>query len=254
MKILHISSAKNFGGGEKHFLDLCKGLQNQGHEVYAVVRPTSEWKEKLDFLPPENIFPVSIRNSFGVFSAQKIARFIRENEIEIVHAHVARDYFPASLACRIAKTPKFVITRHVLFPIKPFHRFALNNLSKAIAVSPAVKTELQNLFISEKIVVVPNGVSSNKRSPEEKQNLGKKFRDEFEVPHESVFIGTVGELKELKGQRDFILAANLVAEKFPQVHFAVIGKDNTINKAFRIELKRLVQVFSLEEKFLWLMG
>lgn len=252
MKILHISSAKTFGGGEKHFVDLCRGLQNQGHEVFAVVRPTSEWKEKLNFLPKENIIPVSIRNSFGIFSAKKIAKFIRENNIEIVHAHVARDYFPASLACRIAKTPKFIITRHVLFPMKPFHRFALNNLSKAIAVSQGVKKELQNLFLTEKIVVISNGVTANDLSIEKKTGLRNKFRTEFEIPFDSVFIGTVGELKELKGQRDFVLAAQIIAEKFPNVHFAIIGKDNSVNQAFRIELKRMVKVFGLEKKFLWL--
>lgn len=252
MKILHISSAKNFGGGEKHFVEICRGLQNQGHDVFAVVRPTSEWKDKLNFLPAENIIPVSIKNSFGVFSSQKIARFIKENNIEIVHAHVARDYFPASLACRIAKTPKFVITRHVLFPMKSFHRFALNNLTKAIAVSQGVKKELQNLFPTEKITVISNGVTPNNFSQEEKKNLGEKFRTEFEIPADSLFIGTVGELKELKGQRDFVLAAQIAAEKFPNTHFAIIGKDNTLNQAFRIELKRMVKVFGLEDKFLWL--
>jgi hypothetical protein len=52
----------------------------------------------LDFVPPENILHVSLRNSLGVLSAQKIAEFIVENNIEIVHAHAARDYIPASLA------------------------------------------------------------------------------------------------------------------------------------------------------------
>ncbi|MDQ3748629.1 MAG: glycosyltransferase family 4 protein, partial [Acidobacteriota bacterium] len=122
MRILQISSAKTFGGGEKHFVDLSRGLTTRGHEVFAALRPTNQWQEKLDFLPPESILHVSLRNSFGVLSAQKIAEFIREKNIEIVHAHAARDYIPASLACRIAKNARFVLTRHVLFPLKPFHR------------------------------------------------------------------------------------------------------------------------------------
>ena len=36
----------------------------------------------------------------------KIAGFIKQNKIEIVHAHVAKDYLPASIAVRIAKNGK----------------------------------------------------------------------------------------------------------------------------------------------------
>jgi glycosyltransferase involved in cell wall biosynthesis len=252
MKILQISSAKTFGGGERHFVDLCRGLQKRGHEVFAVLRPTSEWKERLDFLPPQNIRYISIRNSFGIFSAQRIARFIRANNIEIVHAHVAKDYFPASLACRIAKTPKFILTRHVLFPMKGFHRFALTNLSKAIAVSRAVEKQLQTLFLHNKIQVISNGIEVRDLPAAERISLREAFRFEHDISFDAFLIGTVGELKELKGQRDFVLAANLVAEKFPEAHFVVVGKANAANRGFRRELKRMVMVFGLIERFLWL--
>ncbi len=252
MKILQISSAKNFGGGEKHFVDLCKGLHNRGHEVFVVLRPTCEWRERLNFLPRENFTSVSIRNSFGIFSAQQIARFIRKNKIEIVHAHVARDYFPSSLACRIAKTGKFVLTRHVLFPMKSFHKFALNNLAKVIAVSSAVAKNLRLLFSEAKVVTVSNGVEIIDLTPERRNEIGAGFRAEHSVSVEALFIGTVGELLPLKGQEDFILAAQIIAKECPAAFFAIIGKDNSIDRSHRRKLKRLVRVFELEEKFLWL--
>lgn len=252
MKILQISSAKTFGGGERHFVDLCRGLYERGHEVFAVIRPTSDWKDRLDFLPNENIRRISIRNSFGVFSAQRIANFIRTNDIEIVHAHVAKDYFPASLACRITKKSKFVLTRHVLFPMKSYHRLALSNLAKAIAVSKGVRANLETLFPTEKIAVISNGVEPPKLSSVQRKTLRETFRFEHNIPFDAPFIGTVGELKELKGQRDFVLAANLVAAEFPDAHFAIVGKANSANRAFRRELKRLVLVFGLVDRFLWL--
>lgn len=252
MRILQISSAKNFGGGEKHFVDLCRGLQNRGHEVFVVLRPSSEWKERLNFLPPENIFHVSIRNSFGIFSSQRIAKIINKNKIEIVHAHLARDYFPTSLACRLAKSPKFVLTRHVLFSLKVFNRFALKNLSKAIAVSSAVKNELQKLFPAEKITIVSNGINIENFANVNQEKLGREFRFEHNIPFDSLVIATVGEIIPLKGQEDFILASHLVAQKFPEAFFVIIGKDNSFEQSFRRKLKRVVKVFGLEEKYLWL--
>lgn len=252
MRILQISSAKTFGGGERHFVDLCRGLTERGHEVFAALRPTNEWQKRLDFLPAGKVLHVSIRNSFGVLSANKIAGFIRDNDIEIVHAHVARDYIPASIACLLAKSPKFILTRHVLFPLKPFNRFALKNLSKAIAVSSGVETALQKVFAQPKIVVIPNGIAIEDWSDIDQIKLREEFRLFHGIPTGAPLIGTVGELVWLKGQRDFVLAANEVAKKYSEAHFIIVGKDNTIDKKFRRELKRLVKVFRLDDRFLWL--
>ena len=252
MRILHISSAKTFGGGEKHFVDLCRGLSARGHEVFAALRPTNEWQKQLDFLPPENILHVSLRNSFGVLSATRIAEFIRDHDIEIVHAHVARDYIPASLACRIAKNARFVLTRHVLFPLKSVHRFTLNNLSKAVAVSKPVEANLQNIFSKEKVVLVSNGIDVEALKNLNRENLREAFRYAHNIPFDALLIGTVGELKILKGQRDFILAAQIVARKFPDARFIIVGKDNSFKQDFRRELKRLVKIFRMEDRFLWL--
>ncbi len=181
-----------------------------------------------------------------------MAGFIRDNQIDIVHAHVARDYIPASIACMLAKNTKFILTRHVLFPLKPFNRFALKNLSKAIAVSSGVETSLLKVFARPKIEVIQNGIDIENWSNADHAKLREEFRFLHSIPFDAPLIGTVGELIPLKGQRDFVLAANEIAKKFPEAHFVVVGKDNTIDKKFRRELKRLVKVFRLDERFLWL--
>lgn len=252
MRILQITSAKTFGGGERHLVDLCRGMTERGHEIFVALRPTNEWQDKLGFLPGKNLLRVSLRNSFGVLSAKRIARFIRENDIQIVHAHVARDYIPASLATMLVKNAKFILTRHVLFPLQPFNRIALKNLSKAIAVSSAVEASLQRVFPPNKIATIPNGIDIDNWAGRDRRALREEFRFFHGIPFDAPLIGTVGELILLKGQRDFVLAANEAAKKFPDAWFVVVGKDNSLDKAFRREVKRLVKVFGLEERFLWL--
>ena len=252
MRILQITSAKTFGGGERHLVDLCRGLSARGHDVFVAIRPTNEWQEKFDFLPPENILRVSLRNSLGVLSARRIAAFTRKNKIQIIHAHVARDYIPASIASLLVKNARFVLTRHVLFPLQPFNRFALKNLSKAIAVSSGVEASLQKVFPVNKIATIPNGIEIENWAGRDRQKLRDEFRFLHEIPFDAPLIGTVGELILLKGQRDFVLAANEIAKKFPEARFVVVGKDNSLDKHFRRELKRLVKVFRLDDNFLWL--
>ena len=252
MRILYVSSAKTFGGGERHLVDLSREMALRGHEIYFALRPTNQWQSRLDFLPPENFLHVSIRNSFGMFSAKRIARFIEKNSIDILHAHVARDYLAAGIACRIANGTKLVLTRHVMFPLKPFHRFALRNVDAAIAVSSAVKVQLEKVFSAEKVTLIPNGINSVEKTAEEKKHQADEFRKFHSIPTDSPLVVTIGELLVLKGQRDFILAANEVIKRHPDCWFVVAGKDNSIDQKFRRELKRLVKVFGHEDRFIWL--
>jgi glycosyltransferase involved in cell wall biosynthesis len=246
VRILHISSALTYGGGERHLTDLCRELAARGHEIFVALRPTNQWKDQLDLIPQERILNVSIRNSFGMFSARRIARFVERHDIEIIHAHVARDYLAASAAARLARV-RLVLTRHVMFSLKPFHRFALRNVDAAIAVSPPVVEQLKRTFSAQKIHLIPNGISMDYAALSTTD-----FRAEHGIPSDVPLIVTLGELKPLKGQRDLVLAANEVVKTHPEAYFVIAGKDNTVDKRFRRELRRLVRVLGMEGQFLFL--
>lgn len=252
MRILQVSSAKNFGGGERHLVDLINGLRGRGEEIFLAVPDGSPVLEKLKKPLDEKVLRVKIKNSADVFAALQIAKFIRQNRIEIVHAHAAKDYLPTSLAVRVAPQAKLVLTRHVLFPMKRTQKRALSNVAKIIAVSSAVEANLEKTFAKEKIVKIPNGIRIEKWAESDQENLFREFRFLHDIPFDAALVGTVGELKRLKGQHDFILAANEIVKKFPETHFVIVGKDNSFKKDFRRELKRLVTVFGLEKRFLFL--
>ena len=252
MRILHISSARHYSGTERHIVDLCRGLRERGHEVFVALRPSSNWQQRLEFLPPENILHVSVRNSFGILSAMKIADFVRENEIDIVHAHVARDYIPASVACLAVKRANFVLTRHMLSPLKPFNKFALKNLAKAIGVSSFVGGELRTVFPHSKVVVIPNGLDVEVENRSDPLSLRQQFRAFHGIPEDAMLVGTLGDLREAKGQRDLVLAAAEVIKQIPECRFVITGLDNTRDKSFRRELRRISRVLGLEDRVLWL--
>ncbi|MEP6705469.1 MAG: glycosyltransferase family 4 protein, partial [Acidobacteriota bacterium] len=250
MRILHLSSARHYSGTERHLVDLCRSLNDRGHDIFVALRPTSDWQHRLAFLPSKNLFHVSIRHSFGVLSAMKIAEFVRDNEIDIIHAHVPRDYIPASIASHSAKPAKFVLTRHMLSPLKPFNKFALKNLAKAIGVSEFVGGELRAVFPPGKVVVIPNGLDLEKLR--DRDRLRDEFRSFHGIAPEVPLVGTLGELREAKGERDFILAAAEIVKRIPECCFIVSGLDHTRDKSFRRELRRLANVLGIGERVLWL--
>ena len=251
VRILHISSAKSYGGAERHVVSLCRELRARGHEVFVALRPTNEWQDRLTFLPSENFLHTSIRNSFGMLSVRSIARFIERGRIDIVHAHIARDYMAASIAVRSARNVKLVLTRHAASPLKPFYRFAISNLETAIAVSPAIEAELVKVFPRGKVRVIPNGFDAGTPADDD-LSAANGFRRLIDVPDGAPLVAAIGELTLQKGQRDLVLAANEVVKQIPNAHFVLVGEDHAIDQHFRRELKRLVKVLGLEGHFHWL--
>lgn len=251
MRVLQISSARTCGGGEKHLVDLARGLAERGHEVFAALRRDNEWEDRLVFLPGDNIRRLPLRNALDVPSARELARIVRRERIDIVHAHLARDYPVAALAARLAPEAELVLTRHVLFPLKRIHRLTLANTARVIAVSGAVAANLRKVFPEEKIALIPNGIETG-RFAADREGPRREFRFFHNIPFDARLVGTVGELKKLKGQEDFILAAGEIAKRTAETHFLVVGKDNSLDRAYRRKLKRLVKVLELEENLTFL--
>ena len=195
MKILQVCSARQLGGGERHLADLANGLALRGHGVFVAVIPSSPLLAELSAVPKQNIVELPMRNSLNVASAFKLARFVRRHEIEIVHAHVARDYPLAALATRRAGA-RLVLTRHVLFPLNRIHKLTLRRTARVIAVSQAVAEGLraQGIFDPDKIICIHNGIDVDRfvKGREDEHGAEKKLR-----------VGMIGHLAPIKGHGRF---------------------------------------------------
>lgn len=249
MRILQVSSARAFGGGERHLADLSRALIERGHEVYAALAADSLLHEPLlATLPQQNVFDVPLRNALDLRGAISLARLARGVSADIIHAHVARDYTLASFAARRARRARLVITRHVLFPLSRVHRRALSNVSRVIAVSGAVARSLrsQAIFDEGKIRVVANGVDL--RRFEEARASFEREEGERLTARRRLRVGIVGELSEVKGQEGFVRAAALLGEEFADsVEFIVVGEDESRSGEYGARLRRLADELRLSE-------
>jgi glycosyltransferase involved in cell wall biosynthesis len=252
MRILQVSSARAFGGGERHLADLSRSLAERGHEVYAAIEPGSPLREPLlDALAPNNIYELSLRKLHDARGALKLSRFARANKIDLIHAHVARDYVPAffAAAARRAHGPRLVITRHVLFPLSSFNRLVLSKAARVIAVSEAVARSLRAQKISEpeKIRVVMNGVDL--RRFEEARDAFEREETERGTTHTRIRVGIVGELSTVKNQEDFVNAAALLADEFGvSVEFLIVGDEAVRSTGiYGARLEKLIAGYQLTE-------
>jgi glycosyltransferase involved in cell wall biosynthesis len=220
--------------------------------MYAVLRPKSPLIERLDQLPKKNITTLALRNSLDAQSARHLASIVRKNEIQIVHAHMARDYPLAAYASALSRVARFVITRHVLFPLNRFHRFTLAQVSRVIAVSEAVELQLraERVVPAERIAVVHNGVDVDRFQRILDRFDRAQFLRTWKLPETALLIGTVGELKPLKGQEEFLRAAARVAPLIRNARFIVAGVDTSRTQEHRQRLERLIDELQLRSRVL----
>ena len=223
-----------FGGGERHLVDLSRALVDRGHEVYAAAVPNSPLFNELSFLQEARILAFSRRNYLKNLTG--LARFIRTQNIEIVHAHAAKDYHLAALAVRKASQGRLVLTRHALFPLRSINKRLLSGAGRVIAVSEAVAETLrQNRVIeSSKITVVHNGI-----------DIDRYARSVERDGNSPIVVGTIGHLAPIKGHDVFVRAAGLVSARRPDVHFVVIGEDKSPERGYRKILESLIAELGL---------
>jgi glycosyltransferase involved in cell wall biosynthesis len=240
MRILQVCSAREIGGGEKHLADLSNSLARRGHDLFAALIPGSPLVPELPTVPPENIIELVMRNALSLGSAVKLARFARANKVDLIHAHVAREYPLAALAAGRANVP-LVLTRHVLFPLSKVHRLTLRRTARVIAVSQAVADSLraQNIFAPEKVVVIHNGIDLERFA--QGVNPGRAEKSGF-------LVGMIGHLAPIKGPEDFIRAAAIVCERRDDVSFVIAGEDKSRTGENRAALERLIGDLKLNEK------
>jgi glycosyltransferase involved in cell wall biosynthesis len=240
MRILQLCSAREIGGGERHLADLANALANRGHEVFAALSPASPLREKLSALPPPNIIELPMRNSLNLASAMKLSRYVRENTIQVVHAHVARDYPLAALVTGRANA-RLVLTRHVLFPLNPIHRLTLRRTARVIAVSQAVADALrtQAIFPPEIVKVIHNGIDID-RFTSGRESIHRKAGKRR--------VGTIGHLAPIKGHDDFIRAAAIVCSKRDDVEFIIAGEDKSRTGENRRSLEGLIGKLGLKQR------
>ena len=168
----------------------------------------------------------------------------------MVHAHMARDYPLAAYATRANSGSKLIVTRHVLFRLNRLHRITLAKAARIIAVSEAVAAQLRSeaLASADKISVVLNGIDTTRFAEARAEFDRSEFLASWNLPDDSLLVGTVGELTPLKGQEEFLRTACQVLKRFPSAYFIVAGTDHSAGNKNRARLEQLIDELGIAER------
>lgn len=235
-KIIYMNSLPNFGGGEKHLLNLIRELQKENTFSITVACPRrSPLAEELSKLRVRT-FPVPLKSKFDFRSILMLQGFMRRERFDIIHTEDVRSNLLGTIAAVMAKVPIVIWTIHMLSinrsisgmnPIKrriwiSVDRMLVRYVDKIIAISEFNRRELikKEKIEPGKIVVIPSSIRLNEFSKE----LGfNKKRKEFGIEEGEKVVGYIGRLSHQKGLTYLLEAARMVSQIMPIVKFLIVG-------------------------------
>lgn len=262
INILFLLSHTEKGGGEVVIYNLIKNLDRSqfrpflGHVDFRKGKFIHEFK-KLD-VEPVDFHASYLRNlPFTLLTVWHIARFIRDNDIDIVFTSGAHNHIYAALAKRITRIPVVAyVMNHYQGHLKDnplIVQFALR-----LGADYYIPDSFSTLKPLKKIIpanipcqVVYQGIDKDFIYGEDKGALVRRY---LGLTDKNKLISIIARLQHWKGQDIFLHAASLIAKARPEARFCLVGGALFgMEEDYPNELKRLIYKLGLANRC-WLVG
>lgn len=230
MNILQIVSSSRTSGAEKHVAVLCDRLKKRGHNVMAVC-PHGDWLPEQLRKAEIPTIEMSMRGISAFATPVNLARVMKEQSIDIIHAHLTRATYYALVAGRLAHLP-MVSSVHCRSHDVAYRFLFPQDSSKIVSVSDFIRNGLLRKGVAEdKIRTIYNGteflLDEPATVPPGSASPGSAIsvREEFDLPGNSVLVGLIGRIDEFKGHLVLARAVKAIVDACPRAYFVLVGPD-----------------------------
>jgi len=259
-KIHVFQITKTLGGVGTYVRRLVSALDKSRYRftVVFLAEGSDEMAADLNKIEGVNAIGIPMKDYIDPFAdisiCLKIAKILRSDKFDLIHAHTSKPGFFTRLAAIGLDIP--VIYRPASFA---FHE----NASRSQAIFYAFLERFAARYLTDRIQLVCNGERKLARQysvgrddqfvvihtgidlrPFEISIDRAQIRAKFNIPPDVKLAGTIARLTEQKAPSDFIRAAALVHVRYPQTHFLWVGDGPLENEA-----RALVQALGLQDVF-----
>ena len=185
IKVLEVIRQGQIGGGESHLLDLVYFLDKSRITPICLSFTDGEMIHRLTQMGIA-CFVINTQKPFDISIQKKIIKLIKEEEIQIIHAHGSRAASNILCTARLLHIP-FIYTVHgwSFHDDQPFlvkklrgwsEKLICHYATKVICVSQSNKDTGKEVFGLKEAVVIENGINLNRFNPDSSYvNLRKAF-------------------------------------------------------------------------------
>lgn len=226
--ILLLISSLEYGGAERQVVELYKSLDR--NRFNPLICTLSEYNPLADGLPnpSTDLVVVKKRGKYDLRVVFRLAKLIKERNIELIHCFLFDAEIAGRLASLLAGRPAVIASeRNSDYTHKKihwiFHRLTKGLIDAMIANSTAGKQlNVNALGIPENIIhVVHNGIDTEKFRPSPSEAVA--VRQSLNVPGNALVVGLVASFKSQKRHEDFIKVAEQILKDLPEAYFFIVG-------------------------------
>ena len=211
-----------FTGAAIQLWDLARGLSGRGHRVVIVTPPSQTWAARCAETGITHA-AVALRHAWDPRAAWRLARIIRQERIQIAHAHKGRARTLALLAGLMGAPTPLVLNRGVSFPVDGLRRrvgYANRRVHAIVAVCESIKRGLVAAGVpAEKISVIYSGTDLDRFHPGVD---GGAIRRELGLAVDDLVVTQIG-VRSWRGWQDVLDAMPAVAARFARARLLFVG-------------------------------
>lgn len=231
MNILQLVSSSRTSGAEKHVAVLSDRLRKRGHNVFAAC-PRGDWLPEQLRSAHIPTLEMDMRGRGAISTPSNLIKYARENEIEIIHAHLTRATYFGLLAGRMARLP-IVSSVHCRSHDVAYRFLFPQKQSQIVSVSEFIRNGLLRKGVAEdRIRTIYNGTEflADDADLEMDENCAEMvpsealpLRAELSLPPDSELIGLIARVDEFKGHLVLARAVKQIVAARPKAYFVLVG-------------------------------
>jgi len=238
----------NAGGITSYLRTLAKGLMANGHQVH-IVSSGGNTADQLQSMGVKLLtLDIKTRSELNpkIYSALgEIKTYIRDNKIDIIHAHTRITQVMGSLLSKLTGK-SYVSTCHGYFKKRLSRLLFPCWGERVIAISPAVKSHLIDDFHvpAQKIELIGSGIDADDFKLVEPTTRNSQ-RQKLNIAGGPV-IGNIARLSDVKGPDILIEAMARILKTMPEVKLVLVGEGK-----MQAQLRQMVVSLKLEESVIF---
>ncbi len=226
MNILELCLSPSYGGLELHVRDFCVWLSEKPEVVlFLGLQSDSPIHQDLKTLDLPGITYDKIAGKVPYGMARRLAQYIIEHDIDIIHIHWKDDLPLAALAKRMTRNKvRLVHSRHMLLPGKKhdlYHQFIYNPVDKYITITQDLKNQaVKNLPLdADKVEVIYYGIKPPALLD---QQQIQQLKEQFNIDNKFT-VGLIGRICQEKKQHMLLEAANILKSRDIHINAVIVG-------------------------------
>ncbi len=242
-KVLWLTKGLDAGGAEK-LLAMSLPYLNRSIFDYKVAYFLTHRNQLVPEFERQSIpiFCLKSEKFYDFRAIFKLARLLRESEIDILHIHLPYPGILGRVAAHLSGVKAVVYTEHSMLErqrrltrLGNLLTYPLNDVT--IAVSDAVLHSVlyRQIFKHGIFVTIHNGIDLN--AIEIADTCRVSLKESLGIPAHHQVVGNVANLRPGKGHQYLLEAAQLVLNQCPDVTFVIVGREKE-----KVDLERLQEL------------